>query len=34
MPLATKLDRVVTYYERLPLITPHDTSITWTCEVM
>ena len=34
MLLATKLDRVITYYGRLSLITPHDTSITWTCEVM
>ena len=30
----TKRDRVVTYYERLPLITSLDPYITWSCEVM
>ena len=28
------LDKLVTYYEKLPHITPLDPSITWSCEVM
>ena len=28
------LDRVVTYYEKLPPTTSLDPSITWSCEVM
>ena len=30
MPIATKLDRVVTYYEELPPIKSHDPLITWS----
>ena len=33
MPMATKLDRVVTYHERLPSIKIHDLLITWYCEI-
>ena len=34
MPMATKLGRVVTCNEELPLIKSHDPSITWSREVM
>ena len=30
MPIATKIDRMVTY-EGLPLIKSHDPLITWSC---
>ena len=33
MLVATKPVRVVTLPIRLPLITPHDPSVTWSCEV-
>ena len=32
--MATKLDRMVTYYEILQLITYHDPSIPWSYEVI
>ena len=34
MLVATKFDRVVTYYDRIPRIKSLDPSITWSCEVM
>ena len=34
VPMATKLGRVVTCNEELPLIKSHDPSITWSREVM
>ena len=33
MPMATKLGRVVTYYEQLPPIKSHDSLITWFCKI-
>ena len=34
MPIATKLARVLTYYEGIPPIKSDDPLITWSCEVM
>ena len=33
MLIATKLKNVVTYHKGLPLITSHDSSMTWLYEV-
>ena len=33
MPMATKPDRVVTYYEGLPPLKSHDPLITWSCKI-
>ena len=33
MPIATKLDRMVTYLDKLLSITLHDPSIAWSCEI-
>ena len=34
MPIATRLARVLTYYEGLPPIKSDDPLVTWSCEVM
>ena len=34
MLMATKLGKVATYHEGLPLITAQDPSIMWSCEVI
>ena len=33
MPMFTRLGKLVTYYEGLPPMEPHDPLITWTCEI-
>ena len=33
MPMATKLGRLVTYYEGFPPIISHDFLITWSCRI-
>ena len=33
MPMATKPDRVVTYYEELPILKSHDPLITWSFKI-
>ena len=34
MPMTTKLGWVVTYYQGLPPMKPHNTLITWSCKIM
>ena len=34
MPMATKLDKYVTYFEGVPKIKLHGSLITWSCRVM
>ena len=31
MPMSTRLTKVVTYFEELPLITLHNASMSWSC---
>ena len=33
LPVATRLSRVVTYHDGLPLIKSHDPLITWSCKI-
>ena len=34
MPMATTLDRMVTYIEKDPSVKSHYPLMTWSCEVM
>ena len=34
MPMTTKLGWVVTYYQGLPPMKPHNTLIAWSCKIM